>query len=88
MKSKTSCFNKTIFRKNMTRFWPVWAVYLAYLFFNMTIRMFLNTRNYMNFQQLDSSAPSATNRLTTMLECLSGNLEPYVIFFAALVAAG
>ena len=33
MKSKTSCFNKTIFRKNMTRFWPVWAVYLAYLFF-------------------------------------------------------
>lgn len=87
MKSKTSCFNKTIFRKNMTRFWPVWAVYLAYLFFNMTIRMFLNTRNYMKFQQLDYSAPSATNRLTTMLECISGNLEPYVIFFAALVAA-
>ena len=23
MKSKTSCFNKTIFLKNMTRFWPV-----------------------------------------------------------------
>ena len=71
----------------MTRFWPVWAVYLAYLFFNMTIRMFLNTRNYMNFKQLDYAAPSATNRLTTMLECISGNLEPYVIFFAALVAA-
>ena len=27
MRSKTSCFNKTIFRKNMTRFAPVWGVY-------------------------------------------------------------
>ncbi|WP_270362505.1 ABC transporter permease [Eubacterium ramulus] len=88
MKSKTSCFNKTIFLKNMTRFWPVWAVYLAYLFFNMTVRMFLNTRNYMNTPAVDHySATPATNRLMTMLECISGNLEPYVIFFAALVAA-
>ena len=87
MKSKTSCFNKTIFCKNMIRFWPIWAVYLTYLFFSMTVRMFLNTRNYMKIQPLDNSAPSATNRLTTMLECISGNLEPYVIFFAALVAA-
>ena len=46
MKSKTSCFNKAIFRKNMSRFWPVCAVYLAYLFFHMTVRMFLNTRSY------------------------------------------
>ena len=76
MKSKTSCFNKTIFRKNVTRFWPVWAVYLAYLFFNMTIRMILNTRKYMKFQQLDYTDPTATNRLTPMLECISGNLEP------------
>mgnify|MGYP000541420796 CR=1 FL=1 len=72
----------------MTRFWPVWAVYLAYLFFNMTVRMFLNTPNYMNTPAVDHySATPATNRLMTMLECISGNLEPYVIFFAALVAA-
>lgn len=25
MLSKISCFNKTLFRKNMTRFWPLWA---------------------------------------------------------------
>lgn len=86
MKSKTSCFNKTIFRKNMIRFWPVWAVYLAYLFFNMTVRLFLNTRSYATYQTTDTTSP-ATYRLMTMLECISGNLEPYVIFFAALVAA-
>ena len=32
-KSETSCFNKTIFKKNITRFWPIWALYLAILFF-------------------------------------------------------
>lgn len=31
MKSKTSCFNRTIFTKNITMFWPLWVVYLAYL---------------------------------------------------------
>ena len=67
----------------MTRFWPVWAVYLAYLFFpNMTVRMFLNTRNYMNTPAVDHySATPATNRLMTMLECISGNRNHYVIFF-------
>ena len=27
MRSKTSCFNKTIFKKNLTRFAPVWCLY-------------------------------------------------------------
>lgn len=27
MQSKTSLFNPTLFRKNLTRFWPIWAVY-------------------------------------------------------------
>ena len=27
MRSKTSCFNKTVFKKNLTRFAPVWALY-------------------------------------------------------------
>lgn len=70
----------------MIRFWPVWAVYLAYLFFSMTVRLFLNTRSYATYQTADTTSP-ATYRLMTMLECISGNLEPYVIFFAALVAA-
>ena len=60
----------------MSRFWPVCAVYLAYLFFHMTVRMFLNTRSYITAQSADTVSP-ATSRLTTMLECISGNLEPY-----------
>ena len=34
MQSKTSFFNGTLFRKNLTRFWPLWglASFLAALF--------------------------------------------------------
>ena len=30
MRSGTSCFNSTVYRKNLTRFWPIWAVNLAF----------------------------------------------------------
>lgn len=29
MRSKRSCFNATVFWKNLTRYWPVWVAYLA-----------------------------------------------------------
>lgn len=29
MRSVKSCFNPTLFRKNITRFWPIWGVYLV-----------------------------------------------------------
>ena len=46
------------------------------------------TSCYMDAQSVGyNTATPAVNRLMTMLECISGNLEPYVIFFAALVAA-
>ena len=31
MRSATSCFNLTLFRKNLTRFWPIWALYALIL---------------------------------------------------------
>lgn len=31
MKSKTSFFNKAIFKKNITLYWPIWTCYLLYL---------------------------------------------------------
>lgn len=30
MRSGTFCFNSTIYRKTMTRFWPIWAINLAF----------------------------------------------------------
>ena len=30
MKSKTSFFNKAIYKKNFTLYWPIWVCYLLY----------------------------------------------------------
>lgn len=48
MKSKTSCFNKTIFKKNMTHFWPLWAIYSCYLLFTLPVRLWLEMQYYLS----------------------------------------
>lgn len=83
MKSKTSCFNKTIFQKNITRFWPVWALYLVILFFNMPMSLFLRTRPNV----ISSDMSSTADKLSNMLECISGNLTPVVVFIFAILSA-
>jgi len=38
MKSGTSCFNSTLFKKNLTRYWPVWALYAIVWMYAMPVR--------------------------------------------------
>ena len=38
MKSGTSCFNSTLFKKNLTRYWPVWALYAIVWLYAMPVR--------------------------------------------------
>ena len=46
MQSKTSCFNKTLFRKHVTRFWPVWGAYLVIWLLAMPVSM-LSQRGFL-----------------------------------------
>ena len=46
MQSKTSCFNKTLFWKHVTRFWPVWGAYLAIWLLAMPVSL-LSQREYL-----------------------------------------
>jgi len=39
MRSGTSFFNSTLYRKNMTRFWPIWAVYGVIWAFAMPLQL-------------------------------------------------
>jgi len=38
-------FNLTLFKKNVTRFWPIWAIYAAILFFALPVEIILNGGN-------------------------------------------
>lgn len=83
MKSKTSCFNKTIFLKNFTRFWPIWALYLVILFFRMPVSLFLRTRVSV---QTDTQSVAA-EKLSSMLSCVESNLTPILVFCFAIISA-
>ena len=42
MRSKRSSFNKTLYAKNLTRFWPIWLIYTAILVVSIPLNFFLN----------------------------------------------
>lgn len=43
---KTSCFHKTVFLKNITRFWPLWAAYLFVLVLIMPVTIMNSLAKY------------------------------------------
>ena len=48
MRSRTSCFNKTVFRKNLLRFAPVWGVYTLCLVMGILL-LYTNGGNMKHF---------------------------------------
>ena len=71
MKSKISFFNKTVFWKNVTLYWPIWTVYTLTLLFALPFMVWVNY------------ADSLRNGVLTdveKIECISYTLwiEPYV----------
>ena len=80
MQSKTSCFNATLFKKHVTRFWPVWAAYLAIWLLEMPIAL-LSRRE--EFVHLGALAPG-----NVQMHVLEGiNFGVVMSFcFAALMA--
>lgn len=56
MRSKTSFFNPTLFWKNITRFWPIWASYLVIWFFLIPLSLMLTDNDYSTYSGLVSSS--------------------------------
>ena len=49
MKSGTSCFNWTLFRKNLTRFWPVWVLYTVIWVYAIPVNCLMVVNRYMSW---------------------------------------
>lgn len=83
MKSKTSCFNTTIFKKNMTHYWPIWALYLCYLMVIMPFNlwMMISQNRYYTGQE------EAARPIYIMLNTLNVGLMPLPVFLFGAVAA-
>ncbi len=82
MKSKKSCFNLTIFKKNIGKCWPVWSLYLLILLIAGPILMGLG------FQRAERYY---ANPVGSKFNFMSIGLQPmvilWVIFFFALLVA-
>lgn len=58
MKSRTSSFNRAVLRKDITRFFPVWGLYLVYILLNMLTGPFYIPQGETFAGALLSSLPS------------------------------
>ena len=70
MKSKTSFFNRTIFIKNILRFWPMWVLYLIILFFMLPVSLYRNTN-----PDLFRSGNLAEAQLESVVQCVNFNIH-------------
>ena len=83
MRSETSYFNSPLFRKNLTRFWPVWAVYGLILAFILPLQfLVLPSRDYI-------SADALPQRMLEQAQRVCSTLNPgvFISFFFGLFAA-
>lgn len=80
MKSKKSFFNKTIFKKNVTLYWPLWAVYTVILFCMQPGVLWV-----LNYNANFRTGYTMEDRVWDLISCLS--MEGYILliaFFAVL----
>lgn len=82
MPSKTSYFSKTVFFKNMTRFWPIWSAYLLVCLVRLPLRLFLS---------LGEQPPNVVNPAQYRLELLTTSVHtalwPFPLFLFACITA-
>ena len=82
MKSKIFCFNPTIFKKNMTHFWPVWLLFQAYLICGIPIGIWTSLMTYVNWDYTISEA-----QYMALKDALDIGIAATPIFVAAMIAA-
>lgn len=82
MKSKISFFNRTIFKKNITQYWPVWSIYLFFLllFWPFNIWQMMNVT-------YDLEASHESLSYYSIFGAVSIGTEPVIIAIAAVVVA-
>lgn len=85
MRSKISFFNRTIFRKNITHFWPIWVLYSILCIWSMPIYSYFNLRNY-NGAGLTATEQSYM-KVINALDGFDLSMSAWVIFIFSISSA-
>lgn len=85
MKSKTSFFNKTIFLKNITHFWPIWLMILAWNVFIMPFMIYNSSLQYKMMNTV-SEKELALLRSNDILSIVYVYINPVILFIFSVIA--
>lgn len=85
MKSKTSYFNKTIFLKNITHFWPIWLMFLVWNVFIVPFMIYNDSLQYKYFTDLTQKELEMRKSMD-ILEVVSIYCHPAVLFIFSVMA--
>lgn len=83
MPSKMSYFNKTIFYKNITRFWPIWSVYLLICLVTLPLRIYTDLSGNSFFDNLTDMYPLQSRQLIAIVE---SSTNPSIVFIFAFIS--
>ncbi|MBO5372069.1 MAG: hypothetical protein J6A75_05030, partial [Lachnospiraceae bacterium] len=86
MKSKTSCFNKTIFKKNFTRFWVIWAGILLWNLFVLPCNIFINYLHQSTWGKMTEVEIEA-EKISVITGLIEVYMNPTLLFIFAVAAA-
>lgn len=88
----TGLINKTIFKKTILRFWPIWALYLAIMIFIMPVNLYNNLRFLWRVAM--DPIPIATfeetlqaDKISALLTVLDTNVFPVLLAVFAIISA-
>lgn len=87
MKSKTSCFNKTIFKKNITHFWPIWLIILLWNLFILPLMIYNNSLQYRAGMQQMGEAELVQRRISDIASLIGVYVSPGILFAFSLASA-
>ncbi len=85
MKSKTSCFNKTIFLKNITHFWPIWLMITGWNIFIMPFMIYNTSLQYKVMKDV-TEKELLQMKSNDLLSIVSVYMNPVVLFIFAIIA--
>lgn len=91
MRSKKSFFNGTIFKKNLTHFWPVWLLYSLFLMVEIPIRiLLLSTIDYTGYGIEEKAIAILLDYLNTLFGGFDsdGTTTVTLSFIAGVLMAG
>lgn len=85
MKSKTSYFNKAIFHKNFTLYWPLWGMYSLLMLFIMPLAIELNFYQMRLWAVVEEA--NRNYKLDNLIEILDSRVGLILVFVFAVIYA-